>query len=111
MRLRLQKIVKKTKASFVVGGQMCPSGGCWLEKQRSADDMARRPVRRAVAYCSWRHCERFGYAANVLMRRHVSRVGRGNAAARGNATHNGGNGPLARETRPSRKNAFKSRYI
>ena len=39
MGLRLQKIVKKTKASFVEGGQMCPSGGCLLEKQRSADDI------------------------------------------------------------------------
>jgi hypothetical protein len=33
----------------------------------------------------------------------VSRVGRGNVAARGNATRNGGNGPLARQTRPPEK--------
>jgi hypothetical protein len=61
---------------------MCPSAGCWLEKQRSADDidLAARETRCGViAKC------------------------RGNWAARGNATHNGGNGPLPRKTRPEKR--------
>ena len=30
---------EENKGLFCLGGQMCPSGGCWLEKQRSADDI------------------------------------------------------------------------